>query len=64
MNDARTIRLVAASLAFFAMVGLVATAFLLYAEVKAEGVALVSGLTGTALGGLGSLLASTRSESK
>lgn len=58
-QDAVTIRIVASGLVLLAIVGVLATTLLLARSVDPAGVALVSGLTGTAIGALGSLLAST-----
>lgn len=61
MNDRKTVLAVIGFLGAFALVGLAATALLLYAGTDASSVAILSGMTGSALGGLTGLLASTRS---
>lgn len=60
MNDRSTIRIVAASLAALALAGLGSATWLLTVGVDASSVAIISGLTGTCIGGLSSLLASTK----
>lgn len=61
MNDRRTVFMVIGFLGAFALTGLVATALLVWQDVDAASVAILSGMTGSALGGLTGLLASTRS---
>lgn len=61
MTDGRVVLAVVLMIGTFALGGLVGSIWLIDSGAKAEAVAIVSGLTGTALGALGSLLASTRS---
>lgn len=64
MPDTATTRIVAIGLVLVALLGLAETAHLLANNVDAASVALVSGLTGTSIGALASLLASTRTAPK
>lgn len=61
MTDRRTINLVVALIGAVAIIGLAGTIWLVTIKVDAASVAIVSGLAGTALGGLVGVLASTRS---
>lgn len=61
MTDRRTINLVVALIGAVAIIGLAGTIWLVTIDVDAANVAIVSGLAGTALGGLVGVLASTRS---
>lgn len=46
----------------FALVGLIGTFVLIYQDAKGELVAMLSGLTGTALGAIGGLLSKTEND--
>lgn len=61
MNDRKTVLAVIYFLGAFSLVGLLASTYLIRSGAEAASVAIVSGMTGTALGGLVGLLASTRS---
>lgn len=61
MTASRVVMSVVVLLGLFALGGLAGTIYLIDHEKAAESVAVVSGLTGTALGALGAVLASTKS---
>lgn len=61
MTDRRTVQLVVIALAVLTAIALVGTIGLLALDRPASAVAVVSGLAGTGMGALASLLVSTRS---
>lgn len=61
MTDRRVVFAVVLFLGTFALMGLGGTTWLIDHQRDASNIAIVSGLTGTALGALGGILASTRS---
>lgn len=61
MTPARVVYAVVIVLGLFVLAGLLGTIWLVHGKTPASEVAVVSGLCGTALGGLVGLLASTRS---
>ncbi|QOR55365.1 MAG: hypothetical protein SHS37scaffold145_16 [Phage 71_18] len=61
MTDRRVVFAVVLFLGAFALLGLGATTWLIDHQRDASNIAVVSGMTGTALGALGGILASTRS---
>lgn len=61
MTDTKVVLAVVLLLGAFALGGLGGTIWLIHGGSPAEAVAITAGLTGTALGSLGTLLASTRS---
>lgn len=61
MTDRKVVLAVIVLLGIFALAGLTGTILLVFYERPGENVAVVAGLTGTALGSIGTLLASTRS---
>ncbi len=64
MRNINTVYIVCLSMAIFATVGLIGTIVLVFVGVDAGAVGIVSGLTGTAIGSLASLLASTSAAPK
>lgn len=63
MTDTRIVLTVIVLLGLFALAGLGGTVWLISVNTDASSVATVSGLTGTALGAVATMLASTRSTS-
>lgn len=61
MTDRRVVMSVVVILGAFSLFGLAGTVWLIDGGTPAEMIAIVAGLTGTALGGVTGLLASTRS---
>ena len=61
MTDRRTVQLVIASLAIFALAGLAGIVYLIGTGHKAEDVSPLVALTGPAIGAVGAMLVSTRS---
>lgn len=61
MTDSKVVLAVVCLIGAFACGGLAGVIWLIAVGAATEAVAIVSGLTGTALGGLATLLASTRS---
>lgn len=62
MTDKRTVTMVVAFLGVFALAGLLSSVWLIDHERDASNIAIVAGMTGTALGALGGILASTRTQ--
>lgn len=60
-TDTLTVRIVVTGLVALAITGMVATTFLLWADIPADRVAIVTSLAGPAVGGLVGILATTRS---
>lgn len=60
MTDKFTVRSVVLLLGAFALVGIAGLIWLIDHQAASENLAIVSGLTGTALGALGAVLVSTR----
>lgn len=61
MTDTKVVLAVVLLLGTFALGGLAGAIWLIHSDSPAESIAIISGLAGTALGSLGTLLASTRS---
>jgi uncharacterized membrane protein len=61
MTDRKVVLAVVLLLGLFALGGLAGTVWLISRDRQPESIAVVAGLTGTALGALGTMLASTRS---
>lgn len=61
MTDTKVVLSVVLLLGTFALGGLAGAIWLINGDAPAESIAVISGLSGTALGSLGTLLASTRS---
>ena len=60
MTNQRTVTMVVAFLGLFALAGLFGTVWLIDHQRDASNIAIVAGMTGTALGALGAVLASTK----
>lgn len=64
MTDSKVVLTVIAFLGIFALCGLGGSVWLISVNTDASSVAIVSGLTGTALGAVATMLASTRSSNE
>ena len=60
MTNQRTVTMVVTFLGLFALCGLAGTVWLIDHQRDASNIAIVAGMTGTALGALGAVLASTK----